>query len=237
MRTDTGQVFRLEDYRPSPYLIPETDLTFRLSPEATVVVAKLTVERRDDTPLDAPLALDGDGLTLKRLEIDGVAADPAAFAATPDGLVIAKPPQARRFQLTIETRDRAGQQPGADGPLPLERRLLHAMRGRRLPPHHLFPRPAGHPFGLQGPHRGRRQGSAAAAVQRQSGRGRRACRRPPLRRLARPVPEAVLPVRAGGRRSRRAEGRVRHHVRPQGRRSASMSSTARRRARPTRWTR
>ena len=35
MRTDTGQVFRLEDYRPSPYLIPETDLTFRLSPEAT----------------------------------------------------------------------------------------------------------------------------------------------------------------------------------------------------------
>ena len=33
MRTDTGQVFRLEDYRPSDYLIPETGLTFRLSPK------------------------------------------------------------------------------------------------------------------------------------------------------------------------------------------------------------
>ena len=74
MRTDTGQVFRLEDYRPSPYFIPETDLTFRLSPEATIVVARLTIERRDDTPIDAPLVLDGDGLLLKRLEIDGAAA-------------------------------------------------------------------------------------------------------------------------------------------------------------------
>src|SRR4051794_39351133 len=102
MRTDTGQVFRLEDYRPSPYFIPETDLTFRLSPDATVVVARLTVERRDDTPLDVALALDGDGLMLKRLEIDGVEVDPDTFAASPDGLVIANPPKARRFVLTIE---------------------------------------------------------------------------------------------------------------------------------------
>ena len=84
-------------------LIPETDLTFRLSPEATIVIAKLTVERREGTPIDAPLELDGDGLQLKRLEIDGAAARPAAFKATPDGLVIGKPPKARRFVLTIET--------------------------------------------------------------------------------------------------------------------------------------
>jgi hypothetical protein len=30
MRTDTGQIFKLEDYRPSDWLIPETRLTFRL---------------------------------------------------------------------------------------------------------------------------------------------------------------------------------------------------------------
>ena len=47
MRTDTGQVFRLEDYRPNDYLIPQTNLTFRLSPEATRVTAVLTVERRE----------------------------------------------------------------------------------------------------------------------------------------------------------------------------------------------
>ena len=43
MRTDTGQVFKLEDYRPNDYLIPQTNLTFRLSPEATIVTATLTV--------------------------------------------------------------------------------------------------------------------------------------------------------------------------------------------------
>ena len=40
--TDTGQVFKLEDYRPNDYLIPETSLTFRLSPESTRVTAVLT---------------------------------------------------------------------------------------------------------------------------------------------------------------------------------------------------
>ncbi len=32
MSTDTGQVVRLEDYRPSDYLIPETKLTFASRP-------------------------------------------------------------------------------------------------------------------------------------------------------------------------------------------------------------
>ena len=49
------------------------------------------------------------------------------------------------------------------------------MRGRGLPPHHLFPRPAGRDGGLHDPHRSRQGRSAGAAVQRQSRRaGRRA---------------------------------------------------------------
>ncbi|RUU55664.1 aminopeptidase N, partial [Mesorhizobium sp. M7A.T.Ca.TU.009.01.1.1] len=103
MRTDTGQVFKLEDYRPNDYLIPKTDLTFRLSPDATRVTAVLTIERRDDVSLSAPLVLDGDGLTLKRIEIDGKKVKPADLLATPDRLTILKPPAARRFQLLIET--------------------------------------------------------------------------------------------------------------------------------------
>ncbi len=103
MRTDTGQIFRLEDYRPSPYLIPRTDLTFRLSPDATNVVARLTIERRSDAPVDTPLILDGDGLHLKRLEIDGAAAAASAFTASPDRLTITRPPLTGRFELTIET--------------------------------------------------------------------------------------------------------------------------------------
>ena len=47
--------------------------------------------------------LDGDGLTLKRIAIDGRDLAPADFLATPDQLTILKPPAARRFQLLIET--------------------------------------------------------------------------------------------------------------------------------------
>ena len=103
MRTDTGQVFKLEDYRPNDYLIPQTNLTFRLSPDATRVTAVLTVERRDGVSASAPLVLDGDGLTLKRIEIGGKKAKPADFLVTPDQLTILEPPAARRFQLLIET--------------------------------------------------------------------------------------------------------------------------------------
>ncbi len=49
MRTETGQTFRLEDYRPTPYAIPETKLDFILEPEKTIVRAQLTIERRADT--------------------------------------------------------------------------------------------------------------------------------------------------------------------------------------------
>ncbi|TIM06620.1 aminopeptidase N [Mesorhizobium sp.] len=103
MRTDTGQVFKLEDYRPTDYLIPETGLTFRLSPEATRVIAVLTVERRDGVAASVPLVLDGDGLTLGRIAIDGQTLAPTDFFAAPDQLTIPTPPAAARFQLLIET--------------------------------------------------------------------------------------------------------------------------------------
>ncbi|MEP9397219.1 aminopeptidase N [Mesorhizobium sp. KR2-14] len=103
MRTDTGQVFRLEDYRPSDYLIPSTELTFKLSQEKTVVVAELTIERREGVAGNPPLVLDGDGLTLRRIAIDGNPLDASAYSVTPDELAIAAPPAAGRFQLTVET--------------------------------------------------------------------------------------------------------------------------------------
>ncbi|MGX9144849.1 aminopeptidase N [Mesorhizobium sp. 128a] len=101
MRTDTGQVFKLEDYRPNDFSIPKTGLTFRLSPDATRVNATLTIERRDNAAASAPLVLDGDGLVLKRIAIDGRELSPADYLATPDQLTILKPPA--RFELLLET--------------------------------------------------------------------------------------------------------------------------------------
>ncbi|MCR4268388.1 aminopeptidase N [Nitratireductor sp. ZSWI3] len=104
MRRDSGQIFRLEDYRPSDYLIPEVALTFRLAPDETIVTAVLTVERRDGAPADSPLVLDGDGLVLAAFSVDGRKAQADGFEASPDKLTLARPPRAQRFTLTIETR-------------------------------------------------------------------------------------------------------------------------------------
>jgi len=103
MRTDTGQVFRLEDYRPSNYLIPRTSLAFRLDPDATLVTAELTIARREGAPTDAPLVLDGDGLVLRSIEIDGVPLDASSYEATAERLTIARPPAAQNFRLKMET--------------------------------------------------------------------------------------------------------------------------------------
>lgn len=104
MRTDTGQVFRLEDYRPSDYLIPRTHLTFRLAPDDTRVTARLTIERRDGVAANTRLVLEGDGLSLEGLMIDGEPVAKDAYDATPDALTITRPPAGKTFELTIETR-------------------------------------------------------------------------------------------------------------------------------------
>ncbi|MAS13405.1 MAG: aminopeptidase N [Nitratireductor sp.] len=104
MRTESGQVFRLEDYQPSNYLIPEIALDFRLDPQETLVTATLTVERIARAPADSPLILDGDGLILEALQINGVDASADSYDVSPDRLAITRLPASRQFELTIVTR-------------------------------------------------------------------------------------------------------------------------------------
>ena len=104
MRSDTGQVVKLEDYRPSDYVIPQTGLVFRLSPETTEVSATLTVERRKGAALDSVLELDGDGLEPVAISINGKAPDDCDIETTPDGLRLLRPPRDRRFTVEITTR-------------------------------------------------------------------------------------------------------------------------------------
>ncbi|MCO4319866.1 aminopeptidase N [Phyllobacterium sp. 21LDTY02-6] len=103
MRTDTGQVFRLEDYKPTDFLIPETRLEFVLHPERTIVKSVLTVERREGAAADAPLILDGDELALTELKIDGTPAGDNSYVATPDRLEISGLPASGTFTLEIVT--------------------------------------------------------------------------------------------------------------------------------------
>jgi aminopeptidase N len=102
MRTETTPVIRLEDYRPSDFLIDRVELDVRLHPSATRVTATLAIRPNPAGRADAALALDGDELTLKALALDGRALPPGSFEASAQSLVIPQPPR-RAFVLTIET--------------------------------------------------------------------------------------------------------------------------------------
>jgi aminopeptidase N len=102
MRTDDAPLIRLEDYRPSDWLIDTVDLDISLHPHQTQIRALLGLRPNPAGQPGAPLVLDGDDLTLGRVQIDGAALDDAAYSATSQALTLHAPPQ-RGFTLTIET--------------------------------------------------------------------------------------------------------------------------------------
>src|SRR5918911_106559 len=102
MRTDTPQIVRLEDYRPSDFLIDRVDLDIRLHPTTTRVAATLALRPNPAGLPDAPLVLDGDELNLLAIALDGKPLGAEEFAATPQSLTLPNPPR-RPFTLTIET--------------------------------------------------------------------------------------------------------------------------------------
>jgi aminopeptidase N len=103
LKNSHGQSIRLKDYRKPPYMVKTVDLTFKLEPHATRVVSRLKVERAKETPAGAALVLDGDGLQLSGLSINGKPAGAKDYLARPDRLVLNAVPRARAFTLEIET--------------------------------------------------------------------------------------------------------------------------------------
>ncbi len=103
MRTDECPMIRLEDYRPSDYLIDTVHLDIQLDPVATSVRALLSLRPNPAGVAGAPLQLDGDELSLVSLLINGTEADAAAYEVGPQGLTLHNPPD-KPFTLTIETR-------------------------------------------------------------------------------------------------------------------------------------
>ena len=94
MRTDAAPTIRLEDYRPTDYLIDTVDLDVRLDPTRTRVISELGVRPNPAGRVGAPLALDGDELTLVSIALDGLALSPNAYEASPGGLTLISPPRA-----------------------------------------------------------------------------------------------------------------------------------------------
>src|SRR5471032_1798176 len=101
MRTDTAQPIRLKDYRPPDWLVETVALDFSLHPTQSKVRATLALKPNPQSAA-APLVLDGDGLSLVSLKIDGTVLPAEDYVATPDSLTIPQVPN-RPFTLEIET--------------------------------------------------------------------------------------------------------------------------------------
>src|SRR5438477_59235 len=102
MRTEQALPVRLQDYRLPDCLIETVDFNVALDRTATRVRATLLLKPNPQAGAPAPLVLDGDGLTLISLKLDGEPLAAEHYQATPDQLIIAQPPQ-RPFRLDIET--------------------------------------------------------------------------------------------------------------------------------------
>jgi len=102
MRTEEPRPVRLAEYRAPDWLVDTVHLDVRLHPTQTPVKAVLAVRPNPAATAAAPLVLDGDGLNLVSLKLDGQPLPTELYAASPDQLTIPQPPN-RAFTLEIET--------------------------------------------------------------------------------------------------------------------------------------
>jgi aminopeptidase N len=102
MRAEDAPLIRLEDYRPSDWLIDTVDLDITLDPRETRVRSLLGLRPNPAGQPGGPLVLDGDELTLVAVKLNGAALGEDAYSASPEGLTIHAPPQGG-FALAVET--------------------------------------------------------------------------------------------------------------------------------------
>jgi aminopeptidase N len=102
MRTEQAPPIRLQDYRPPDWLVDSVHLDVSLHPTASRVRARLALRPNSGSGAPAPVILDGDGLNLVSVAIDGVPLPKEAYVATPDRLTISQAPPGP-FRLDVET--------------------------------------------------------------------------------------------------------------------------------------
>ncbi len=101
MRTETEHTIFLKDYAPSPYRIDKVELDVKIGPAFTKVHAFLAVAPQPGTAPGTPLVLDGDGLGLDSIAIDGLPLALTAYERTATTLTLHEPPN-RSFVLDTE---------------------------------------------------------------------------------------------------------------------------------------
>ncbi len=102
MRDAKPTAIHLRDYRPPAYLVTHTELHFELWEDHALVTARLQLVRSEGASATTPLQLDGSGLELLGLRLDGQELGSERFTVTPERLEIAMVPAS--FELECRTR-------------------------------------------------------------------------------------------------------------------------------------
>ncbi|CAK0744181.1 Aminopeptidase N [Gammaproteobacteria bacterium] len=89
----------LRDYTPPAYLVEAVDLNFDLDETQTIVRSCLRLRRTSSDPV--PLVLDGQGVTLHRLALDGRELSTTEYVVAAESFTIHQVPEA--FTLEVET--------------------------------------------------------------------------------------------------------------------------------------
>jgi aminopeptidase N len=87
-------------YRPPAFLVDDVELSFELDADDTIVESRLNVRRNPAAPEDSPLRLDGVGLELRALYLNGRSLGDGEYDVDADGLAIAEVPE--RFVLATD---------------------------------------------------------------------------------------------------------------------------------------
>ncbi|MDA1099434.1 MAG: aminopeptidase N [Proteobacteria bacterium] len=103
MTNDTPKTIHLSDYLPPAFLVEKVTLEFDLEPENTRVLARMSLRRNPEHGnAAAPLRLDGEGIELISLALDGRVLAGEDFAVDEAGLSLAEAPDG--FELEVVTR-------------------------------------------------------------------------------------------------------------------------------------
>ncbi len=97
-----AQTVCLKDYRPPEFRIETAELYFDLHETGTTVRSRLFIERDARTPPSHPLVLNGEGLELVSVALDGRTLTPGEYRVDEEGLTVPGVPA--RFALEIENR-------------------------------------------------------------------------------------------------------------------------------------
>ena len=114
--TEAPATIRRQDYTPPAFLIDTVELDFTLDPKATLVRARLGFRRNPAGAVSGPFRLDGQGLALRAIAIDGVALPAGAYAIGPDGALSLTAPPAAGVLETEVVIDRRQARPAEAAP-------------------------------------------------------------------------------------------------------------------------